>query len=100
MPTRDIPTTQARIIRLRDQTQAACDELARAPLTERLSTLTDLDTALTAICEDALRAAATDARAAGWSLRRIGATTRRSHEQIRTLTNPATRPAGSGPTVV
>lgn len=88
MPTPAAPSWQQRIRALQEISEQLCDDLVTAPLDERLAALAHLDRSFSALSHRVLAEAATDARAAGWSLRGIGHVLDRSHEQIRILTAP------------
>ncbi|MFJ7905048.1 hypothetical protein ACIQ6V_31970 [Streptomyces sp. NPDC096198] len=80
-----------------EQLENLCTQIADAPLEARLSTLNLLHHSFRELHNCALRAAATDARTAGWGLRRIGNAIGRSHEQVRTMTKPPVHPPTSRP---
>ncbi|GGX89735.1 hypothetical protein [Streptomyces minutiscleroticus] len=89
MPTPATPAWQTEVEVLCADLEALCEDLADAPLEERLRALELLHRSFKEMHDRALRGAARDARAAGWGLRRIAAAVGRSHEQVRILTTPA-----------
>ncbi|WP_435285801.1 helix-turn-helix domain-containing protein [Streptomyces bacillaris] len=62
-----------------------CDQLAQAPLADRLHALSTLNAAFADLYSCAQREAIQAAREQGWPLRRIATALNCSHEQIRLL---------------
>ncbi|WP_434597882.1 hypothetical protein [Streptomyces sp. A5-4] len=62
-----------------------CEQLKRAPVTDRLHALAILNQAFGGLYDCAQREAITAARQEGWPLRRIAGALNCSHEQVRLL---------------